>query len=58
MNENPLSIESEHKGPHRPQFNTIYTYPVEYMDFIEGGVNKSNKYPTALNIEFKIPLVQ
>ena len=46
------------KGPRRPQFHTIYTYPVEYMDYLEAGVDKSRKVPSALNIEFRIPLVE
>jgi hypothetical protein len=42
-------VQQDHKGPQRPLFNTIYSYPVEYMDFLEAGA-KPRKIPNALNI--------
>lgn len=46
------------QGVQRPKYSTIYTYPVDYSEFIDSPLNKKNKTPKSFNIEFKIPRVE
>lgn len=45
------------EGVQRPRFKVVYSYPVEYQDFIEERV-KQHKYPNCLNIDFEVPRVE
>ena len=46
------------EGVQRPKYSTIFTYPVDYSEFIEGPVALKKKTPSAFNIQFKIPRVE
>ncbi len=46
------------QGVQRPKYSTIYTYPVNYSDYIDSHLNKKNNTPKSYNIEFKIPRVE
>ena len=40
-----------------PKFTTIYTYPVDYAEYIDSPYTKRRTIPTSFNIEFAIPRV-
>lgn len=38
------------KGVQQPKYSTIYTYPVDYSEFIDGPYAAKKKVPSAFNI--------
>lgn len=47
------------EGVQRPKYSTIFTYPVDYSEFMENpAMNTRRKVPSAFNIEFSIPRVE
>ena len=38
------------QGVQRPKFTTIYTYPIEYSEFIDSPYTKRRTVPTSYNI--------
>jgi hypothetical protein len=51
------------KGPQRPKYSSIYSYPIDYTEYMEdpnigNGRNRQRKLPTTFNIEFKVPRIE
>ena len=51
------------KGPQRPKYSSIYTYPIDYTEYMEDPTigsrrNMPRKLPTSFNIQFKVPRVE
>ena len=46
------------QGVQRPKYTTIYTYPIDYAEYIDSPYTKRRTVPTSFNIEFAIPRVE
>lgn len=46
------------EGVQRPKYSTIFTYPIDYSEFMDNpAINNRKKIPSVFNIEFSIPRV-
>lgn len=46
------------KGPARPKYQAIYSYALDYGDFIDKKVDRRRKVPKTYALEFKLPKLE
>jgi hypothetical protein len=58
LDEKSKLVDDLEQGVQRPKYTTIYTYPIDYSDYIDSPYTKRRTIPTVFNIEFAIPRVE
>lgn len=58
LEDGPRLVVDLEEGVQRPKYTSIYTYPIDYSEFIDSPYTSRRKIPTVFNIEFAIPRVE